>query len=122
MLLNSFYTIDSLESANDQIKAALVIDRDHSILKGHFPGQPVVPGVCMLQMIRELVELDRKTVFRIAEADQIKFLSIIDPTQNNRVEANISTQPKDTGLAITASLTSGQTTYFKLKAFLQVTS
>jgi 3-hydroxyacyl-[acyl-carrier-protein] dehydratase len=119
MLLNSFYTIDSIDSANDQIKALLVIDRNHDILKGHFPGQPVVPGVCMMQMIRELVEVDRKKKFRIVEADQVKFLSIIDPTQNNRVEASISFQQKDLALAVTASLTAGAVTYFKLKAVLQ---
>jgi 3-hydroxyacyl-[acyl-carrier-protein] dehydratase len=119
MLLNSFYTIDSIDSANDQIKALLVIDRNHDILKGHFPGQPVVPGVCMMQMIRELVEVDRKKKFRIVEADQVKFLSIIDPTQNNRVEASISFQQKDQALAVTASLTAGAVTYFKLKAVLQ---
>jgi 3-hydroxyacyl-[acyl-carrier-protein] dehydratase len=119
MLLNSFYTIDSMESANGQIKALLVIDRDHAILKGHFPGQPVVPGVCMMQIIRELVERQEGKKLRIAEADQMKFLSIIDPTQNNRVEANISVHEKESALAVTASLAAGTLTYFKLKAILQ---
>lgn len=119
MLLNSFYTIESMESADGQIKAVLLIDRDHNILKGHFPGQPVVPGVCMMQIVRELVELDKTKKFKIAEADQMKFLSIIDPTQNRRVEAAISIQAKDSVFAITGSLSAGAVTYFKLKAILQ---
>jgi 3-hydroxyacyl-[acyl-carrier-protein] dehydratase len=119
MLLNNFFTIDSLTSSNDQIRAVLVIDKSHDILKGHFPGQPVVPGVCMMQMVRELVEVDRKKKFRVTEADQMKFLSIIDPTRNDRVEASITLQEKDNALAVTASLAAGTITYFKLKAILQ---
>ena len=122
MLLNRFYTIDSIVSANDQIKALLVIDRSHDILKGHFPGQPVVPGVCMMHMVREVVEVDKKRKFRIAEADQMKFLSVIDPTQNNRIEASIDVQAKENALAITASLSAGAVTYFKFKAILQAYS
>lgn len=96
----------------------LSINKSHDILKGHFPGQPVVPGVCMMQMIRELVELNIKRDLCIEEADNMKFLAIIDPEKTNEVEANISYSEADGKILLNATLFSGPVTFFKLKAVL----
>ncbi|MEJ0079486.1 MAG: hypothetical protein WDM78_00620 [Puia sp.] len=28
---------------------------DQAIFSGHFPGQPVLPGVCMMEMVAEVL-------------------------------------------------------------------
>ncbi|MEP7278535.1 MAG: 3-hydroxyacyl-ACP dehydratase, partial [Bacteroidota bacterium] len=56
MLAGSFYTIVSPVIEPENIRAILKINPDHAIFKGHFPGQPVVPGVCMMQIVKELME------------------------------------------------------------------
>src|SRR5688572_25312778 len=89
MLQHSFFTILKHEATPGSVKALLSINRDHEILKGHFPGQPIVPGVCMMQMIKEILEQEMNRSLRLTEADNIKFLSVIDPNQNNEIEANI---------------------------------
>lgn len=118
MLLNSFYTIVKEESSPGSVKALLSINRQHPILQGHFPGHPVVPGVCMMQMIKELMEATTNQTLRISKADNMKFLSVIDPDQNNEIEAAISYVGDHGSFVLNASLMAGSITFFKLKATL----
>ena len=61
MRLNGdFYRIESrLEDRTlGQSGFNVILNPDHLIYKAHFPGQPVTPGVCILQMIRELLSVE----------------------------------------------------------------
>lgn len=65
MLLNELYTIQSLKDTPDGILTTVLLHADHAIFRGHFPGQPVLPGVCMMEMIAEIAGEYFKTIFRI---------------------------------------------------------
>ena len=57
MLLDNFYTILSSEQPDETSGTVLLeLNPDHAIYQGHFPAHPVVPGVCLLQLIKESVE------------------------------------------------------------------
>jgi 3-hydroxyacyl-[acyl-carrier-protein] dehydratase len=56
ILLGDFFEIVSLETEEGNINALIEINAEHNIFEGHFPGQPVVPGVCQMQMIKEILE------------------------------------------------------------------
>ena len=48
MLLDNFYTILSSESSDSTIWTIQVkLNPGHPVYQGHFPGHPVVPGVCL---------------------------------------------------------------------------
>jgi len=119
MLLDTFFSVVKQESAPGFVKAWLSINKDHDLLKGHFPGKPIVPGVCMMQMITELMELRTKRNLRIKEAQNMKFLSVIDPVQNNIIEASVSFIEDNSYVSVDASLFAGSLIFFKLKAILQ---
>ena len=55
MLLNDFFTINDKVSSATEIWAELFINADHKIFEGHFPNQPVVPGVCMMHMLHNFL-------------------------------------------------------------------
>lgn len=114
-MLKSFYTINDFNNDADTVTARLTINKEHAILQGHFPGQPVVPGVVMMQIVRELVEKAVGKKMRIQEADQLKFLAVIDPRVNNEIDAAISISRKESTWSISASLSGNSTTYFKMK-------
>jgi 3-hydroxyacyl-[acyl-carrier-protein] dehydratase len=121
MLRNSFYSILRQKSSENSVNATISINKDHAILNGHFPGQPVVPGVCMVQIAKELVEQVTKSDLRLVEGDNIKFLAVIDPNQNNIIQAAVTFMPSGNQFEINATLSAGDTIYFKLKATLQST-
>ncbi len=119
ILLNDFYSIVHQESTVGSVKATLSINGSHKIFEGHFPGLPVVPGVCMVQMVRELLEVSESKEFRIDTADNIKFLSVIDPRQHEKVSARIDYSQLDSVYTINATLFADQLIFLKLRATLR---
>jgi len=116
MLLNDFFTITNKESSATEIWAELVINADHKIFEGHFPNQPVVPGVCMMQIVKEILEHVIGKATQLAEAVDMKFLAIIDPQQNNLIQASIKYLADESGgIQVTASLFKDELVHFKFK-------
>ena len=119
MLLNDFYSIVKQESGAGTVKAVVAFNKSHKIFEGHFPGLPIVPGVCMMQIIREIMEVATEKSLMITGADNMKFLSVINPDQNPEVDVSI-TYSEDSGtFNVNASLFAGTVTFFKLKAALK---
>jgi 3-hydroxyacyl-[acyl-carrier-protein] dehydratase len=121
MLSGNFFTIQTVAVDAGSIQATLQMNASHPIFEGHFPGQPVVPGVCMLQMIKEIVELVIKAETRIVSAAEIKFLAVVHPVENNKVQAQIKYSNTETSsILVVASLMSGVVTHFKCRCELIV--
>ena len=115
MLENDFYTITNLETEEGLAKAELEINAAHKIFEGHFPGQPVTPGVCMMQMIKEITEKIVGSKTQLIRADEMKFLSIIDPQKNNHIRAEIKYSITDDKVTVVASLLKDAVIHFKFK-------
>ena len=93
MLLKDFYTIKTLEQTEGQNYVAhIVINKDHEVFKGHFPGNPVTPGVCMMQIIKELTQQVINAQLILKSASNIKFMALINPEVNPdlRLELDIT--------------------------------
>ena len=121
MLLNDFYRIGEMTGAEGILSAEIRLNRHHSIFDGHFPGLPVVPGVCMMQMIREILETHFGKKYILRSAVQVKFLSVINPDEHPDILSDIRFQsPAENELDVVAKLYSGDITFFKLKARLSV--
>jgi 3-hydroxyacyl-[acyl-carrier-protein] dehydratase len=118
MVLDSLFVVKNSRMEANEIKASLELDEKHSIFEGHFPGQPVVPGVCMMQAVKELVERHLGKKLIIHEADNMKFLSVLDPRTNKVVDAAISVKEDNASVVVNASLFADNVTFFKLKAVL----
>lgn len=121
MLLNSFFFIESIEYNNEVVKASLRIEKEHSIFRGHFPNLPVVPGVCMMQMVREVMESLEGKHLQMDEAQNIKFLAVLDPNLNSRIDSTIFIEERlgDNLMKVSATLSADTTVFFKMKATLK---
>lgn len=83
MLLKDFYKISSIESIDAQkYRIAIAVDKNHAVFNGHFPGNPVIPGVCMLQIIKELTEEITKQPLVLQKMTVAKFTALINPLEN----------------------------------------
>ena len=93
MLLKDFYTVEKLENVSEgKYEAVVVLNNGHDIFKGHFPGNPVTPGVCMMQIIKELSEQILGSSLFMTTASNVKFMALINPEINPvlRLELEIS--------------------------------
>ena len=95
MLMNDFYTVHEWQLSDSTASCIVVFNQKHPIFSGHFPEQPVVPGVCMIQMVKELLErvLDKKLMLR--STGQVKFLQLITPDISS--EINMDWQKNEQG-------------------------
>lgn len=93
MLLQDFYKVNSLEKVSDQsYQVDLTLNARHEVFKGHFPGNPVTPGVGMMQIIKELTEgITGKKLF-LTNASNVKFMALINPevTPDLKLELDIT--------------------------------
>ena len=62
---------------------------------GHFPEQPIVPGVLQLQWAMEAIESWEGALPRVSRIDALKFKSVLLPGQ--QAQLNISRETKPTG-------------------------
>lgn len=114
MLLNNFYTITQLEQDSNSLQAAIAFNAAHDIFKGHFPGQPVVPGVCMVQIVKEFMEKATGTPLVFRKGNQVKFLQLLVPAAGATVQVQISWQPEAGKYITRADFKRDTATVFKL--------
>lgn len=114
MLKKPLFKIISLTHTDGQIDAELQIDQQNEIFAGHFPDHPVVPGACMLQIVKEILADTVKADISLLRADNIKFLSLVEPF-TDLLQLNITYQQTDSGLKINASLLAGEISCMKLQ-------
>ena len=116
MLLNDFFTINETVNSQTEIWAELRINARHKIFEGHFPNQPVVPGVCMMQMIKEILEQVIGKETNLVQAADMKFLAVINPIENNLIHASIKYARDETAVVnVVASLFKDELVHFKFK-------
>lgn len=81
-ILQDFYTLQNIEKQNDNnYSVSMKLNPDHEIFKGHFPGNPVTPGVCMMQIVKDLTEKITEKKLTLKSATNVKFMAIINPEE-----------------------------------------
>jgi 3-hydroxyacyl-[acyl-carrier-protein] dehydratase len=116
MLLGNFFTISEKTATDTNVSAVIDINATHNIFEGHFPGQPVVPGVCMVQMIKEILETVIETKLQLQKADFLKFLSVINPAVNKTVVVEFAYEKKDGAIVhVNGRIFKNDITFLKFK-------
>jgi 3-hydroxyacyl-[acyl-carrier-protein] dehydratase len=83
LLLEDFYTIRETQTESPtKINVKVELNVNHPVYKGHFPQVPVAPGVCLIQMIKEVMMQHHHKNLLMTDGDNIKFMAIINPNQN----------------------------------------
>ena len=116
MLLKDFYKVQSLEKTDGQKHLAVIlINEKHEIFKGHFPGNPIMPGVCMMQIIKELTEEITKSSLIMQSLSNVKFMALINPevTPELQIELDITVNADQT-IKVKNTTTFNETVALKL--------
>ncbi|WP_298474468.1 3-hydroxyacyl-ACP dehydratase [uncultured Maribacter sp.] len=89
MLIEGLYTIEDFVTDDNTINATIKIYKEHDVFKGHFPNNPVMPGVCMIQIIKELTEKATEKQLFLSVSSNIKFMAIINPEKNDTLQLTL---------------------------------
>jgi len=88
----------------------------HEIFQGHFPGNPVLPGVCQVEMVRELAEEITGRKLLLSQAGQVKYLNLINPLHSPVLNLNIRlTIQNPAEIDVSAEVVSHGNTFMKMK-------
>jgi len=91
--MNSLYVVENIETGDKSVTATIRLNEKHDIFSGHFPDNPVLPGVCTVQIIQELLSETSGSELHLTRAATIKYLSFINPLVNNTVMVEIKYKP-----------------------------
>jgi len=78
-LINDFYTITGTETGEGVYKCHVKLNAQHDFYRVHFPGNPVTPGVCLLQMAAEIIGEYYNKTFLLCKGSNIKFKKPVVP-------------------------------------------
>lgn len=118
MLLNSYFTIINRETDGDSHTLSIRLLKEHPVYQGHFPGNPVSPGVCNMQMIKECAEeiVGKSLVF--TTLSQYRLMAVVSPYRNENITLSLTVKNNDGKFDLVASALSGETQCISIKGSL----
>ena len=114
----TFYSILSQQTEEGHPVFHVRIHPEWPIYAAHFPGNPITPGVCIVQMVQELLQtlLNRKLSLR--KAKNVKYFAVISPEAVKELTVTFvkTEQQPDASLKVQAQVANGDTLCTKLSA------
>lgn len=118
-LQNNLYTI--VERNDNNFRIAL--NAEDTIYKAHFPEQPITPGVCIIQIASELLNVYFNRDISLSEVVNAKFLSVINPIETEEVVyaiGKMAYNETDNTLKVAITVSSDKTVCAKLSLLYKV--
>ena len=114
-----FFTITHLHINEGTFSAEIAFNAAHPVFAGHFPGKPIVPGVCLLEILAAVLSRITGKEMIIDEISNIKFLQVIDPVINPVILLDGSVSEEENGhFKVNAVYKKGDTIFAKFKRLM----
>ena len=120
MLKDTFFTIlSSLDTENGRT-CRIALNGSHPIFQAHFAGNPIMPGACIVQLIKELAsDYFGRTLFTCS-VKNMKFLLAINPLESPEISVQLTfTQQEDERISVSAVLNDGERIFSKSTLLLE---
>lgn len=116
-LEGKYYTVLNVASEDGNTATYHIALRpDCDIYQGHFPGNPVCPGVCNIQTIKECAERSTGRQLRITFVKQCRLTTLATPAVCKELDVKVNVLPKDeTTCTIVATISDADNIYMEYK-------
>ena len=118
--MSKLYEIQDIQLSPGGINVRVQLNADHEIFKGHFPGQPVMPGVCMMELVCAVAERKAGIPLRITGGPLIKFLNMVDPRKTAELQVEMTLEEKDHHLLAVGRLFNESLVFVRFQLALSV--
>lgn len=115
MLIENFTKLLQEKQTDETLVTILEINPVHPLFDGHFPDNPITPGVLLMQLFKEQAERFTGQKLQLAKASHVKFLSVIEPRVNAEVRLESQITTKEKMVELTGRALQGETLSLKLK-------
>lgn len=114
-LNNNLFKILSQNSTSTGVIYELSLLVESKIYKAHFPGMPITPGVCIAQIVEELLCEYMQEEYKLSEAKNIKYLQVISPVDTPKINVELKKIVKsDDAVSLQAVVYNGDSVFTKL--------
>jgi 3-hydroxyacyl-[acyl-carrier-protein] dehydratase len=121
ILKNNYYKTISRESGGEgDTVFRIALLPDCKIYDGHFPGNPVCPGVYNIQTIKECVEEYTGKSLRMGSIRQCRLTAVITPRECDELEVHLVVTPTEGGYQVVARICDATQTYLEYKGEMNV--
>ena len=119
LLENKFYKVLSEERGEGlSAKYHVAILPECNVYDGHFPGDPVCPGVCNIETIKECAILLSGEQLRYSTIKQCRLTALATPTVCPEVDVQVTLTPAGDSYSVQATIADAKQTYMILKGQL----
>ena len=121
LLKDKFFSVDGTEvqnAAHAVFHVSLLADCD--CYRGHFPGKPVSPGVCNIEMIKECTELLTGKDLLLSAVKQCRLTAVATPAVCPKLDVTVAAEETDGGYTVTALIADGEKSYMEFKGTLSL--
>ena len=116
MLIENYYTVLSRQHQEDADVFHVSMNADCAVYKGHFPGEPISPGVCNIQMIKECLEEVVGQRLLLDTIQQCRLTTLVTPIAYPELDVRIQVVKRDAErVSFKAQLGQGEESYLELK-------
>lgn len=114
-LKNNLFFIIGNSISDKEFEFKVRLEKDCTIYKAHFPQNPITPGVCIIQIAKELFEEKNGCQVEIKKMKSVKFLNLMSPSQKKEYIYHFSkfSQEEDT-YKMQVEVTDGDVAYSKM--------
>lgn len=115
LLENTYYKVIHTDGEGLNAVFRIAILPDCEVYRGHFPGNPVCPGVCNIQTIKECaMRLTGRKLF-ISTIRQCRLTAVASPSVCPEVDVTINASPTDKGFTVAAKISDTERVYMDYK-------
>lgn len=88
-LLDDMFQVVSVTRAEEELSFRLRTLPECPIYQAHFPAYPITPGVCLVQVVGELLSMELHQQLALSVVKNVKFLSVLVPGATTEVVYHI---------------------------------
>lgn len=120
IFLDNLYSVVSAHAEGDTaFRYTIDLIPDSVIFSAHFPGEPIMPGACIVQMVEELYDLWTQRSTTLLKVNNLKFLAVISPTAVSSLDVCLEVKAEDASAThIKADIIAGDVVYARMSLIL----
>ncbi len=121
MLKDNFYKIVNAGKNENDLFFSIELNENHSIFQGHFPDNPITPGVVQMEIVKELLQVDKSQKLKMISMSNCKFLAILNPKENNSIDVVLTVnEGENNTLKVNSVFKNSETTFLKMSSIYEV--
>ena len=105
MLENKYFTVTASHITDTHGEFDVRLEKGHPVYAGHFPGNPVSPGVCNLQMVKECAEKGAGHALTFRRVAQYRLMEVVSPWKEPDLHISLDVAETDGQYKLTAKMT-----------------